>query len=318
VFEMPANVETMFYVRELPWHGLGVNLEEAPNSEKALIAAGLDWEVIQKPIYINVTGGKGFANFNQVPNRLANIRSTDNSVLGIVSNSYKVLQNKDAFKFTDELLGEGVKYETAGSLSGGRRIWLLARLPEQYKALGDEIDPYFCLSNSFDTNSGLRGIITPVRVVCQNTLNMALREAKRVWSVYHSADISSKMDEARKTLQIAHHYYESFVTIAEKMGDIKVDFDQLTEKLFPVTEDTTKIMETKMEQRRSDLQKLLAADDLKKFQGTAWGFVNGVSDMVSHARPMKDSSLWRQTRMTRALDGFELLDQAFALVQKAA
>ncbi len=317
---MPANVETMFYVRELPWHGLGVNLEEAPDSEHALVAAGLDWEVIQKPVFINVSGGKGFANFSQIPNRLANVRSTDSQVLGIVSKGYHVLQNKEAFKFTDELLGEGVRYETAGSLSSGRRVWLLARLPDRYKALGDKIDPYFCLSNSFDTNSGLRGIITPVRVVCQNTLNMAISGAKRVWSVYHSANLSQRMDEARKTLQIAHHYYETFCTEAEKLGDIKVDFEQLTEKLFPITEETSKIMTVKMGLRRLDLQKLLEADDVKKFRGTAWGFVNGVSDMVSHARPERDTKndLWKQSRMAKALDGFELLDRAYALVNRKA
>jgi phage/plasmid-like protein (TIGR03299 family) len=120
---MPANVETMFYVREAPWHGLGVRVEEALSSKKALTAAGLDWNVIQKTI---------FTNDNElIPNYKVNVRETDNKILGVVTDRYKIVQNKEAFAFTDSLLGEGVIYETAGSLQAGKKVWLLARLPEK-------------------------------------------------------------------------------------------------------------------------------------------------------------------------------------------
>ena len=105
---MSANVETMFYVREKPWHGLGVQVMEAPASADALIWAGLDWRVVQR----DVCTDEGC----WIPGYKANVRDTDGSVLGIVSDRYKVVQNEDAFKFTDQLLGEGVTYETAGSL----------------------------------------------------------------------------------------------------------------------------------------------------------------------------------------------------------
>lgn len=105
---MSANVETMFYTRVTPWHGLGTRVEEAPDSREALILADLDWQVIQKPI---MTGdGQPIDGFK------ANIRDRDGQVLGVVTDRYKVVQNEDAFAFTDELLGEGVAYETAGSL----------------------------------------------------------------------------------------------------------------------------------------------------------------------------------------------------------
>ena len=110
---MSANVETMFYTRVTPWHGLGTRVEEAPDSREALLLAGLDWQVIQKPI---MTGdGQPIDGFK------ANIRDRDGQVLGVVTDRYKVVQNEDAFAFTDELLGEGVVYETAGSLQKGRR-----------------------------------------------------------------------------------------------------------------------------------------------------------------------------------------------------
>ena len=111
---MSANVETMFYVREKPWHGLGTLVMEAPASADALVWAGLDWKVIQKEV--RTEDGAWIAGYK------ANVRSTDGSVLGIVSDRYKVVQNEDAFRFTDELLGEGVTYETAVPCSMAARF----------------------------------------------------------------------------------------------------------------------------------------------------------------------------------------------------
>ena len=118
------------YVREKPWHGLGTEVAEAPTSADALRFAGLDWTVRQEPVF-NCRGGI-------IDGYRANIRSTDDAVLGIVGERYKVVQNADAFRFTDELVGGEARYETAGSLRGGKQIWLLARMPER-KIAGDEV-----------------------------------------------------------------------------------------------------------------------------------------------------------------------------------
>ena len=120
---MPANVETMFYVRQKPWHGLGTEVQEAPTSADALIYAGLDWLVEQKAVYTQ----DGIL----IPGYRANTRNTENAILGIVGDKYTVVQNADAFRFTDELLGEGVTYETAGALQGGRKAWMLAKMPQR-------------------------------------------------------------------------------------------------------------------------------------------------------------------------------------------
>ena len=110
---MPANVESMFSVREKPWHGLGTIVAEAPDSSAALELAGLDWTVTQKDI-ATADGGK------IIPGFKANVRESDDKVLGIVTDRYKVVQNSEAFAFTDALLGEGVRYETAGRGVGRR------------------------------------------------------------------------------------------------------------------------------------------------------------------------------------------------------
>ena len=111
---MAANIENMFYIRETPWHGLGKRVKESPNSKEALTLAGLYWKVVQEPIFTNTE--------EQIEGYQANIRDSDRKVLEVVTNHYKVIQNQEAFAFTDSLLGEGIRYETARSLQGGKRV----------------------------------------------------------------------------------------------------------------------------------------------------------------------------------------------------
>ena len=158
---MAAEVESMFYVREMPWHGLGTEVQEAPDSREALRLAGLDWNVVQEPIY---TGRKELVEGYKV-----NVRDSDRKPLGVVTDRYRVIQNREAFAFTDSLLGEGVSYETVGSLMGGRKVWLLARMPHEYIISGERISPYLLFSNTHDGSGAVRVALTPIRVFCSNT-----------------------------------------------------------------------------------------------------------------------------------------------------
>ena len=152
---MAALVESMVYTREKPWHGLGTKVEEAPTSADALRLAGLYWRVEQKNIQL--------CGDSKVPGYKANVRSTDGKVLGVVSDRYRIVQNADAFEFTDSIIGGDVRYETAGSLNGGKKIWLLAKLPETEIA-GDKTEPYLCFSNTHDGSGAVRVCMTPIRV----------------------------------------------------------------------------------------------------------------------------------------------------------
>ena len=166
---MSANVETMFSVRTAPWHGLGEVIADAPTSEEAIRLAGLDWNVYQRVLVTD----SGLL----IPGFKANIRDTDDKVLGVVTDRYKVVQNREAFQFTEELLGKGVRYETAGSLQDGKKTWILAKLPSEYIVNEDQILPYLVFFNSHDGSGSVRCAITPIRVVCQNTLFPLQREA---------------------------------------------------------------------------------------------------------------------------------------------
>jgi len=218
---MAANVETMFSVREKPWHGLGTIVMEAPTSADALRLAGLNWNVVQEPIYTD---------FNErIKGYKANVRDSDRKVLGVVSDRYKVVQNTDAFSFTDELLGKGVRYETAGSLQEGKKVWLLARLPREYMIAGERISPYLVFSNTHDGSGSVKVAITPVRVVCNNTLNLALSTAKRSFSIIHMGNIQDKIQEAKDTLFMAEEYMDCLGVEFEQLRRQKITDEQVKE-----------------------------------------------------------------------------------------
>ena len=230
---MAANVETMMYVREKPWHGLGTMVEEAPTSADALRLAGLDWTVDKKNI--QVCGGAKIANYK------ANVRSSDGAVLGVVTDRYKIVQNVEAFAFTDSLIDGEVHYETAGSLQGGKMIWLLAKLPDT-EIVGDKTEPYLCFSNTHDGSGAIRVCMTPIRVVCNNTLNIALSGARRAWSVRHTGDIQTKLHEARMCLDMANKYMDKLAVYADQLANKTVKDEEIAkilDEMFPVTEESS-------------------------------------------------------------------------------
>ncbi len=310
---MAANVESMFYVRETPWHGLGIRVNEAPASRDALTLAGLDWSVIQEPVYTE-TG-------ELVEGYRANIRDADRRVLGVVTDRYKVIQNREAFAFTDALLGEGVRYETAGSLQGGRKVWLLAHMPHEYIITGERISPYLLFSNTHDGSGAIKVALTPIRVVCNNTLNLALSAAKRSWSMIHTGNIRSKMKEARDTLFMAEQYMDSlgkeFESLRMKKLSDKTVMDYI-EILLPLEEDATPIQRKNIGRLREDMKlRYFDAPDLKNLGKNAYRFVNAVSDFATHAEPLRRTANYKENLFARTVEGNPLIDKAYQLVSAA-
>ena len=304
---MPAKVETMMYVREKPWHGLGTMVTEATTSSDALRFAGLDWTVRQEPVY-NARGGivKGYK---------ANVRDKDGSVLGIVGDRYKVVQNVDAFNFTDDLIGGDVRYETAGSLKEGRQIWLLARMSE-FKVAGDKVEPYLCFTNSHDGSGGLKVCMTPIRVVCNNTLNLALKSAKRVWSMRHTENIRERLDEARDCLFRADEYMAKLAVYADRAANTRLydaDIKAILEELFPITDGATDRERATAEKCRNEFMVCYFAPDIKRFRGTAWGAINAASDLVTHSMPHKNTKNYEANNWGRIMEGHAIMDKAVEL-----
>lgn len=310
---MAHEVETMAYVsneqngRFVPWHGLGTPVQSALTSAEALKAAELDWTVEAKPIYTD----KGI----QIPGYVANTRDKDDSVLGIVSDKYKIVQNVDAFAFTDNLIGKDVRYETAGSLRNGKSTFMLARLPQK-KILGDDFENYICFTNTHDGTGAVKVCSTNVRVVCNNTLNLALNTAKRSWTCKHMGRIEDKLQEAQRALQLAEEYTEQLSIYAERAANITIDEAKTYEvikQLFPISDDASDRMKKNNQDAINDFRNCLVAVDLSPFYGTLWGLVNAASDFAYHRTPTRMTSTYQEGKMNQAIHGCGLLDKVIEL-----
>lgn len=305
-----TGVESMMYVgRTAPWAGLGNCVSEAPTSSEAIRLAGLDWSVYQRDLRTD----SGVV----VPGFKANLRDSDDKVLGVVTNRYKIVQNEDAFAFTEELLGEGVRYETAGSLFGGKRTWILARLPHQYIIAGKKITPYMVFMNSHDGASGIKVAMTPIRVICQNMLNLALSKAKRIWSANHVGDINGKLDDARNSLLYADQYMTELGKTIDELNRKKLSDKQVYEyinMMFPVAENATEQQKKNIFRIKEDVkQRYFEALDLQHVGRNAYRFVNAVSDFATHAKPLKERANYRENLFAKTVDGNALIDKAFML-----
>lgn len=299
--------------RAEPWLGIGEIIEHADTSAEVIKLANLDWQVKQAPSYIDVEGVR-------IPTGYTiNYKDDDNSILGVVGKNYKVVQNDEAFAFTDELVGNDempVSYETAGMLFGGKMVWMLAKMPST-TIVGDEFERYFLFSNSHDGTSAVRCCLTNIRVVCKNTLNLALREAKRSWRYTHAGDLASKIVDAKNTLIYANEYNKAFAKEAERLAAkkfTKAEEERLIEKLFPIPKDVSARKIANAEYDREVFMKEFNADDLQNFNGTAWKYINAVSGYFYFKPPKRVTSTYEDKRMSTLIIPDKKLDEMYALV----
>ena len=224
--------DSMFSVRAMPWHGLGVVLDEYPRSiDEALDKAGLGWAVTHGDVLV-VKTPEWTDDFDTkhppelIPARgfKANLREDTGGVLGIVSDEYEVVDNRDAFRFLDALIGSDLHFETAGSLWGGRRVWCLARLPECVELGGDPSATYIYVANSHDGSMAVTAAATPIRIVCANTLGAALRQAEhganaqRTFRFRHTGNLQNKFAEAHQVLGVTINYEKQFKALADRLA----------------------------------------------------------------------------------------------------
>jgi len=306
---MSALVETMFYTgREKPWHGLGISVESAPTSKDAIVAAGLDWTVEKKPIY-DAAG-------NQINNYFANTRDKDNSVLGVVSGRYEIVQNEEAFAFTDSLVEEGLVYESAGSLRDGKTIWLLGQMPKT-KILDDDLGNFICFTNTFDGSGAVQCCCTPIRIVCNNTLNLALRTAKRKWSTRHIGDIQSKLRQAQVTLGLVQEYTEELQKEAEKLAATKMsdaEIEAMLDILYPVEEDASELRRSNVIRLKDNFFKCLQAPDVKPYKGTAYATIMAATDYADHGEPIRKTQNFEANRWFNIMQGHPFVDAIYKQV----
>lgn len=292
-----------------PWHGLGVVVDGCPTSDEAIKLANLGWDVIQEPVYLK--------NGIEIPNLFANIRSDTNEVLGTVKDKYTIAQNKESFKFVDNIIqnskGIECRYETAGSLFNGKRVFMLVRLPDD-TLVGDKVENYLFVSNSHDGSTGFMAGITNVRVVCNNTLQMAEKGAQRIWKIRHTQSLQDRQKEAEETLGLSLSYMDRIKEDAEKMAVQKINEEKFFKEFFKKFDMAEKNKERVLNGIR-DIY--LEKDDLQNFKGTAWGIYNAVADFVSNTKPLRVTDKTAQWKMSEFMTGNEMLGTAQKILMAA-
>ncbi len=240
----------------------------------------------------------------------------------MVTERYKVVQNREAFAFTDELLGQGVRYETAGSLQDGKKVWLLAHMPHEYIISGERISPYLLFSNTHDGSGAVKVALTPIRVVCNNTLNLALKNAERSWSMIHTGNIQSKIKEASDTLFKAERYMDELGKEFEKLRMHKLSDQQVMdyiEILLPIEDGSTPQQIRNMKRLQEDMKiRYFDAPDLRDTGKNAYRFINAVSDFATHAKPLRRTARYKESLFSKTAEGNPLIDKAYQIVSAAA
>lgn len=305
-----ALTSSIFDARYTPWKNQGETVTGATDSANAIKLAGLDWRVEEKKVYTE----DGIL----IPNATANVRNSDGKPLGIVGDRYKVVQNEDAFRFTDSLLGEGVTYETAGSLRGGKIIWLLAKMPENVTILGDTVTPYMVFTNTHDGSGSVKVAMTPIRVICQNTLNLAIKTADRIWTARHTGSIEYRLQDATETLQLANKYMSTMKNTFDELYQIQLtnnDVESIISKIVPIEDYMKDTQKKNMEYIRNDIRyRFFNAPDLKELNMTGARMIQAVADTTSHIEPIRVTKYADENKMKKAIEGDSLLDKAMEIL----
>jgi phage/plasmid-like protein (TIGR03299 family) len=311
----------MMYVGEVPWHGLGQRLDTPATAREAIVAAGLDYDVVLADL--TTTAGV------PVTQKRGVVRTDTNEVLGVVGTNYVPIQNRESFAFLDSIVAGGdLRYHTAGALRRGEKIWLLAKLPGQIRVrFSDDIsEKYLLLSNSHDGSSCLRVFFTSVRVVCANTLAMADRDGSGEGiAIRHQGNLPSKVRQAQEVLGIAHRFFDDLEGQFDLMARHYPNYSQVSAYYKALVPDPEDGSPSRAQNTRDDLFRLFETgkgQDIPQIRGTTWAAFNAVTEYVDHLRPTRAKTPF--DRAANRLEsswfgsGARLKEQAFQLAVEMA
>lgn len=297
---MSANIDTLLYVGETPWHGLGTRYESAPTSAEEIIkGAHLDWTVAADTMMTE--------HHDKVQNYHAIYREDNNQVLGVVNKQYpRLVQNTDAFTAFDNLIGSDVSVETAASLGLGEKIFGCFKINEKYKVVDDEIEHYLVVFNDHLKADGKITILnTPVRVVCQNTLSAALQNNLLKYRISCSHDEAINESLAKHVLEAAERSKKMLQDEAETLLSRKVsreDVEKILDELFPYIKvdgesEHNRANERTAMIRETFLTKCMGADNLANYRGTHYQVFNALTDFTQHYFKNTEDGLDLESRM---------------------
>jgi phage/plasmid-like protein (TIGR03299 family) len=319
---MPANVQSMAYYGKEPWHGLGTQVPKDLRAEEMIWAAGLDWKVELRPARgareINRKGE--FSRYEVVRVPRPNTKESE-VLLGVVSRRYQPLQNVEAFEFFDPIVGEGkAHFETAGAIGEGQRIWVMTKMPEAMKIVrGDECFKYLLLSNSHSGDSSVIVKFTTVRVVCQNTLMLAMEDGQKAYRVRHSKQMQFKLDELAGFMAITQKVFLNAEALFKQLAKIQMKDGRLEhyfESVFPRSPAQKKKGDKPA--RWGYLQEIFETEEdlqIRGVQGTLWAAYNTITRFEDYKQPQQEEQ--PDQRLERVLFGGGADTKLKALTQAA-
>jgi len=280
---MSHEVETMAYAGELPWHGLGTEVSNDLTPIQMMQKAGVDWEVEQQKI-VTETG-------IEINDKVALVRTSDNTLLDVTGKDWKPVQNEEAFTFFSEFVAAGdMEMHTAGSLREGRNVWALAKVKESFDVFGeDRVDSYLLFSNPHQYGKAVDVRFTPIRVVCHNTLTFSLQNAsKNSVKVGHRTAFDA--DTVKETLGLASEKFAKYKEMAQFLGSRKVTAESLIQyynDVFPTTsrkeEKTPVVVYDDMSKAAKMCYDALEVQPGAEFAaGTWWQAFNSVTYYTDH------------------------------------
>jgi phage/plasmid-like protein (TIGR03299 family) len=310
-----ANGQASFVSKkELPWHGLGTIVQDSLTSEQAMILGGLDFEVEKRSLYVPgkdfsieeakqhkriqrrlvTEDDKAVAKYNNLvkfKSQFATVRTDNDYPLGIVGNKYTIVQNREAFEFFDSIVQDGIaEYETAGALGNGEVVFISAKVTESMTIHTDKIDKYLLISLSHDGSSSISVAYTPIRVVCNNTLTLALQNNVNKVQIRHTASAQDRLQAAKETLGLIDYGDKSHTEYFNRLLDIHVTEGQVIElfsKAYSIKLDDDlstrgkNILETSLDYYYKGLGQ-------KEYVGTGWGAYNAVTGYLQNVKNYTD------------------------------
>ena len=279
-------IETMAYANEVPWHGLGNNINADSSVEEWQRQAGLDWTVSKRPVFFHQREQNNTFSVSaerHFKDKFVLARDTDNTPFSVVSDRYKPVQPKDVLEFFRDLIStHGMTIETAGSLKDGKRIWALAKTGDAHKVLGaDHVNSYLLLATSYDLTFSTLAQFTSVRVVCNNTLQQSLKDYISRVSIPHFRDFDAK--SVHEQLGLGRAQWGAFTDALDAIAKIKVDSvkaKEVLDRVFKVPEDTITYIDPQVQKVLQLFQgKAIGADIAGQ---TGWGLVNAVTEYADH------------------------------------
>lgn len=313
-FNQETGQYSFFSVKEKAWHNLGQIVEQYPTSEEAIKYAGLNYEIIKAPLF---TQGRAMTIGNEgeiiepeniiLPSNFATLRTDNNTALGVVGKDYQIVQNREAFSFFDAIVGggEGILYETAGALGNGERIFITAKLPDYIRVgNGDDItEKYIFLTTSHDGSGSITAAFTPIRIVCQNTLNASLRNMTNVVRIKHTAGAKQRLENAHKVMGLANSLSNQLEGIFNQWAKVKVT-DNEVKKLIQLAlcpnKETLDLLKKGADDEISTVFKNTVQDafayamvsdtqQMETTKGTLFGAYNAVTGYYQNVRSYKDN-----------------------------